>query len=155
MWWQFAQSNVSFCLCLQILFSVEIFECASLIQTPVHHVTSASTGADSGSSENSQNSKSFCRKSFLIWPRSIFNHPHVKTTTVLELNSNLESLRLSIGEDPSTWFIQPTADIWNGPGTMCSPAATWETSTVVLDRLNVISSGSVHPCLSEVYPTTT
>jgi chorismate mutase len=39
---------------------------------------------------------------------------------------------------------------WNGPGTMCSPAATWETSTVVLDilnviidRLNVISSGSV------------
>jgi hypothetical protein len=40
---------------------------------------------------------------------------------------------------------------WNGPGTMCSHAATWETSTVVLDRLNVIidrpnvnSSGSVH-----------
>jgi hypothetical protein len=57
----------------------------------------------------------------------------------------------------------------NGPGTMCPPASTCKTSTVVLDRLNVIidrltfiidrlnvfSSGSVHPCLSEVYPTTT
>jgi hypothetical protein len=50
----------------------------------------------------------------------------------------------------------PTCDIWclfrkwNGPGTMFSPAATWEISTLVLgrlnviiDRLNVISSGSV------------
>jgi hypothetical protein len=51
---------------------------------------------------------------------------------------------------------------WNGPGTMCSPAAACETSNVVLDRLNVIidrlnviSSGSVHSCLSEVYPTIT
>jgi hypothetical protein len=39
---------------------------------------------------------------------------------------------------------------WNGPGTMCSPAATLEILAVVLDRLNVIidrlnaiSSGSV------------
>jgi hypothetical protein len=52
-------------------------------------------------------------------------------------------------------------NIWNSPGSMCSPAATWATSTdrlnVIFDRLNVIniSSGSMHPCLSEVYPTTT
>jgi hypothetical protein len=59
-------------------------------------------------------------------------------------------------------FYQKLQLQWNGPGTMCSPAATWETSTVVIDRLNVIidrlniiSSGSVHLCLSEVYPTTT
>jgi hypothetical protein len=44
----------------------------------------------------------------------------------------------------------------------CAHLHLHETSTVVLDRLNVIidrlnviGSGSVHPRLSEVYPTTT
>jgi hypothetical protein len=42
-----------------------------------------------------------------------------------------------------------------GPGTMCSQTVVLHRLNVIIDRLNFISSGSMHPCLSEVYPTTT